>query len=65
MTTLNYTPETTIFGSSQSRGTKQPIMRQASVLNRMSVYPFLQLASELAVVADMPVGCAVQAIDLL
>jgi hypothetical protein len=40
-------------------------MRQASVLSRMRVYPFLQLASELAVVADMPVGCAVQAIDLL
>jgi hypothetical protein len=36
-------------------------MRQASALNRMSVYPFLQLAS--AVAADMPVGSAVQAID--
>jgi len=41
-------------------------MKQASALNRMSVYPFLQLASKLAVVvAYMPVGCAVQAIDLL
>jgi len=34
-------------------------MRQASALNRMSEYPFLQLVSKLAVVADMPVGCAV------
>jgi hypothetical protein len=40
-------------------------MRQASALNRMIVYPFLQLASELALVAGMPVGCSVQAIDLL